>query len=151
MKQKTKKSNNIYWVIVLTILIFTLSTIPGNILDHIFGALLKVIASIAHIEKIVEMINDPTTSNLLNYIDWSKVGHFLGYSFYGYVLYQLCKCNSKQGVTILVIYVLIVACIDEFIQSFTYERSSSVSDVILDTSAALLAIQVIILKKVQRK
>ena len=147
MKKEIIKSNNIYWLIPLTILIFLLSAIPGNILDYIFGTLLKVIASIAHTEKITEMISDPSTSNFLSRFDWSKVGHFLGYSFYGIVLYQFCQYNSRRDLIVIVIYILIVSCLDEFIQSFTYERTSSISDVILDTSAALFAIQVLIITK----
>lgn len=151
MKKKTKEANYLHWVILLTLTILSLSFIPGNVLNKIYGVSLRIISSTIHIERIIEYFNDPTTLIFLNHFDWSKLGHVIGYSAYGFALYQLCHCKSQRGLTLLAICILIISCLDEFIQSFTFDRSSAISDVILDTSAALLAIQVIILTKLHRQ
>jgi hypothetical protein len=150
MKRENEKPHYLRWVILLTIIILLLSTIPGNVLEHLFDAFVKLIAFFIPVEKIIAIMRHPTLYDFLTTFDWLKIGHILGYSAYGLLLYRLCRCQSRRGLTIIFISILIVASIDELIQGYTLDRSSSISDTILDASAALIAIQVFNLTKSKR-
>ncbi|MCB2209922.1 VanZ family protein [bacterium] len=147
MKHENEKPHYLRWVILLTIIILLLSTIPGNVLEHFFDAFVKLITLFIPVEKIIALMQHPAIYSFLTTFDWLKIGHILGYSAYGLLLYRLCHCTSRRGLTIIILSILIVASIDELIQGYTLDRSSSISDTILDTSAALIAIQMVNLTK----
>lgn len=77
-----------------------------------------------------------------------KSAHFIEFCWLGLatssfsVMYRRCKGKTLLGLSMF--YCLFVGVIDEFIQSFT-NRTSSVRDVVLDFSGALVGILIVCL------
>ena len=71
-------------------------------------------------------------------VDWGKVGHVIGYGVLGLVLYRATCLSGHTGLLLPTVFVFGFACLDEFVQYFVPGRSAQLSDVILDTTAALI-------------
>lgn len=86
-------------------------------------------------------------------IDWLKVGHFIGYSLLAFSLYTAAHKTPKihRPMIFSVLICFIYACSDEFHQLFVIGRSAEITDVFLDTSAAMIILNVVYLIKKQRK
>lgn len=77
-------------------------------------------------------------------IKWLKVGHFVGYAGLGAALLYGFRPRGRKTAEPLALGVSVVyAVTDEIHQTFVTGRSAAVSDVLLDSGAALAAILVI--------
>ena len=76
-------------------------------------------------------------------VDWGKIGHVIGYGVLGLVLYRALCLSGHTGLLLPTLLVFGFACLDEFVQYFVPGRSAQLSDVILDTTAALLVMVVV--------
>ncbi|MBZ5704537.1 MAG: VanZ family protein [Acidobacteriia bacterium] len=81
-----------------------------------------------------------------------KVGHFVGYFALSYLLFRAWRATlpvpdmprwSSQWARISFFMTALVACLDEWHQTYLASRTGTLNDVALDTSAALVA-QVVI-------
>ena len=82
-----------------------------------------------------------------------KTGHFLGYGILGYLWFRAFTrvINSTQASTGLAIAcTFVIACLDEWHQSFLPDRSGQFSDVVLDTCGALLLVSFAMVLSVRR-
>jgi VanZ family protein len=91
------------------------------------------------------------TANLYEFnIFLRKTGHFLGYGLLGVIcarawtgqINRIVRFTLTQarlrGAALGVLSVLLIACADEFHQSFVPGRTATIHDVVLDTTGALL-------------
>jgi VanZ family protein len=67
----------------------------------------------------------------------------IGYGVLGLVLFRATCLSGHTGLLLPTTLVFGFACLDEFVQYFVPGRSARLSDVILDTTAALLVMVVI--------
>ncbi|HSV85586.1 MAG TPA: VanZ family protein [Levilinea sp.] len=75
-------------------------------------------------------------------IRWLKVGHVIGYALLGLTYLYALQPGGRRAPFLAVALTLGYAVLDEFHQSFVPGRSARLEDVLLDVSAAILAISV---------
>ena len=105
-----------------------------------------IISSIPEME--LSQITDPAfaTANEITahytpiLIDWYKVGHVIGYACLGLSLLIPFKLSVKRPILITLLVTVFYASLDEFHQRFVPGRHSSLEDILLDLSAATVAI-----------
>jgi hypothetical protein len=120
-------------LILVMVLILLMSSIPG-----------------AQAGPIFRMFTGPVRAWLrgtgylafLTRLDWLKVGHVIAFGLLGGVLYRAFNRAGKPGLLLPTTLIFGFACLDEFVQYFVPGRSARLSDVILDTTAALIVMVV---------
>lgn len=83
-----------------------------------------------------------------------KFTHFAGYGLIAVIMYYLyTKLHMRYKGRLAVASVFIIACLDEFRQTFLDGRTGTFKDVILDTVGAIVFISIVklIMKIVQKK
>lgn len=118
-------------VLIVMVVIFLLSAIPGK-------SVAVSTDSVTHPLTIVQL-NSSLFSGLPP-IPWLKVGHFVGYALLGLTLFRGFSLSGLVNEFYPTIASFLYACSDELHQNFVAERSGSISDVLLDTSAAFAAV-----------
>ncbi|WP_232696699.1 VanZ family protein [Brevibacillus daliensis] len=101
--------------------------------------------SFQYVDKEVSVENDGVEGVLEFFI--RKAGHFFGFMTLGFLAFQTFRYSTTLQVAVpwSLLVSLLLAVLDEWHQSFTPDRSSLVSDVLLDFSGALFAILLMIL------
>lgn len=121
------------WLILLlafTMLIFLSSSLPMSESGRISGTAASLLQELWHAAGIEQADN---LEHLLR-----KLTHFMAFAIQGWLLYKTFAAfhagTSANGYILLA--GLLTAVVDEYIQSFSTGRSSSVNDVLLDFSGA---------------
>ncbi len=80
-----------------------------------------------------------------NNFDWLKVGHVIGYASLGTSLFLAARSTTeiKHPVVFALAICFTYACTDEFHQLFVPGRASGFLDVLLDTLAAMIIVEII--------
>ena len=119
------------WIasIILMAAIFYFSSIPGEEIGQVNDVIIRESATI---------LPDATPSSFFKDMTWLKSGHVIGYGMLGVTLwlgfFQIWKFPLLWSTLTAMLY----AISDEIHQSFVPGRSGSVTDVVLDTIAALI-------------
>lgn len=135
------------WIPVLLVmaLIFCFSNTPAEKVSQLSGP------GIEQINKIIVLITGKPVQE--PGFDWLKVGHVIGYFLLGasfhFALSQYPKLKGSQFLALALCFVY--ALTDEFHQMFVPGRSPRFTDVLIDSSAASLALLVIIIVRQIRK
>lgn len=122
------------------------------------GAVTEVIKPV--IEDVIEITAPSVDKSTINYHGIvRKLAHFSEFAmlavFASGVAYMLTKIFNRVFVTLPMFYVLVVAVLDEFIQTFS-DRAGMITDVLIDYSGALLGflfsfVVILIIEKVSKK
>lgn len=128
-----KHKKKIAWVLLIIwmIVIFLMSHQPGEISSSQSDLLLKFFSFIG-----IEL-ND-YFGELATFIV-RKTAHFSEYMILFFLAYNVLKnyINTRKGRLLLIVFVFLYACTDEFHQYFIPGRSMAFKDVLIDTSGGL--------------
>jgi VanZ family protein len=120
-------------VLVLMALIFTLSSLPGELVGQVA-------------QPIEAGFNAASPASRTLEIDWLKVGHIIGYAGLGLAGYYAIRTTTSSQPRFIVLFTVLMCAIyamtDEFHQTFVAGRTGRTIDVILDTGASLGALVV---------
>jgi VanZ family protein len=122
-------------------IIFWLSATPGETLMHNAGPL---------IDQVPQTIPPAVGKEPIS-INWLKVGHFIGYAALGATLMYGFATTVRQPGTLSLVVAVLYATTDEIHQAFVPGRSAGWQDVLLDVTAAGLAILFLVLIQRQKK
>jgi VanZ family protein len=132
--QRNAKLKGVLPVILVMGINLFMSTLPvdqaGEAIQQVSGPPRDIIRQVPAIPRSIR-------------VDWGKIGHVIGYGVLGLVLYRATCLSGHTGLLLPTTLVFGFACLDEFVQYFVPGRSARLSDVILDTTAALLVMVVI--------
>ncbi len=121
-------------VIVVMAIILFMSTLPSQqaevVIRQVSGPPRQIVRQVPVLPRTIR-------------VRWGKVGHVIGYGVLGLVLYRAMRLSGRTGFLLPTLIVFGFACLDEFVQSFVPGRSAQLSDVVLDTTAALIVMVVI--------
>lgn len=141
-----KHRKRIYWVLLIIwmIIIFLMSHQPGEVSSNQSDLILKIFSLIG-----IEL-ND-YFGELATFIV-RKTAHFSEYMILFFLAYNVLKeyTNSRKVRLILIAFVFLYACTDEFHQYFIPGRSMAFKDVLIDTSGGILGYVIIsIIEKIK--
>jgi len=123
--------------IIVMVLIFCFSSLP----EKRVGQLTQ--PGIDFLNKVVEKVNRAYPED----IDWLKIGHVIGYALlaiaFRHALMQYPRVKIPNILSPLFSFLYSIT--DEFHQIFVPGRSSELRDILIDTSAASLAILLILI------
>lgn len=141
-----KHRKRIYWalLIIWMIIIFLMSHQPGEVSSNQSDLILKIFSLIG-----IEL-ND-YFGELATFIV-RKTAHFSEYMILFFLAYNVLKeyTNSRKVRLILIAFVFLYACTDEFHQYFIPGRSMAFKDVLIDTSGGILGYVIIsIIEKIK--
>ena len=128
--QRNAKFMRILPVLLVIALILLLSLIPGPKA----GDIIKTITN-----PIRVFLYRSGTFSFLADLNMLKVGHVIAYGILGGVLYNAMRHSTQRALVWSLLIVFTFACLDELVQHFVPGRSALFTDVMLDTSAALVA------------
>jgi len=117
--------------LIVMVVIFFLSAMPGKSVAVSTNPITKPLAIVEHKSSLFSGLSP---------IPWLKVGHFVGYSVLGLTLFRGFSLSGLDNEFYPTIISFLYACSDELHQNFVAGRSGSFSDVLLDTSAAFIAV-----------
>lgn len=126
--------------LLLAIAIFCFSATPGE----------DVAQSYHSVEATLQIITptaapaDPIVASVPPAIDWLKAGHAIGYFGLGLTVLFGLSARSRWSPSIALILCFLYSITDEFHQIFTPGRSASPRDILLDTTAALVGVAVML-------
>lgn len=120
--------------IIVMALILLMSTTPGDDAGSIFKWFTGPLRSALRASSTLAFLTRP---------DWLKVGHVIAYGVLGGVLYNALRRTQSRPLLWSLLIVFAFACLDELVQSFVPGRSAALTDVLLDTGAALFIMFVI--------
>lgn len=131
MSMKNFIAKNGPWIasIILMILIFYFSSIPGEEIGQVNDVIIRESATI---------LPDATPSSFFKDMTWLKSGHAIGYGMLGVTLWLGFIQIGKYSLLWSTVTALLYAISDEIHQSFVPGRSGSATDVVLDTIAAFV-------------
>ena len=148
-----EKSNNPSWllVVLVMVLILLMSITPGEQAGGTFNLFTSPIRS---------WLRSTGWLAFLTRLDWLKLGHVLAYGVLGGLVYRAHRLKRAQqgpaaakgiGEPFLrpLLIVLGFAILDELVQHFIPGRTAQLSDVLLDTTAALIVM--VMIKLVERR
>lgn len=134
----TTKSNRLIikylTVIVWMLIIFLLSNEPASLSSERSDVILRTVQSID-----LSLLQDATEFIV------RKFAHLLAYFVLGMLLYLLVseyKLSVRRTMLVSIILAAAYACTDEIHQLFVTGRSGQVSDVLIDTTGALVGVLV---------
>ena len=120
-----KHKKKIQWGLLITwmIVIFLMSHQPGEISSKQSDLLLRIFSSIG-----IEL-NDY----------FGETAHFSEYMILFFLAYNVSKnyINTRKSRLLLIVFVFMYACTDEFHQYFVPGRSMAFKDVLIDTSGGI--------------
>ena len=141
-----KRNKIIPWVylallLVLTLLIFSFSAESAEESSEKSDSIVGIVQKICDALGVDATIVDKPIR---------KAAHFMEFALLG-VLSYLCAREFRLGTSSALLYSLLVGVVDETIQIYSPERSSSTGDVLLDFSGALFgALLMLIILKLQK-
>lgn len=128
--QHDAKFMRILPVLLVMALILLMSATPGDQAGSIFKLFTGPLRSALRESGVFAVLTRP---------DWFKVGHVIAYGILGGVLYNAMRHSTQRALVWSLLIVFTFACLDELVQHFVPGRSALFTDVMLDTSAALVA------------
>lgn len=125
------------------IVIFIFSATPG---DEIYQSYHGLEATVQAISPTVApgASTAPTTTSVSPSIDWLKAAHGIGYFWLGVSVLYALSVRSRWSPSAALILCFLYSITDEIHQNFTPQRSASLTDVLLDTLAALIGVAVML-------
>lgn len=121
-------------ILLVMAMILLMSTTPGDLAGDIFNFVTAPLRDFLRLASALTWLLKP---------DWFKVGHVIAYAVLGALLYRGFLRAGKHNLLGPMLIVFGFACLDELVQYFIPGRSASFSDVLLDTSAAFLAMMTV--------
>ena len=121
------------------IAIFFFSSAPG---DEIYQSYHRLETTVQAISPTLApgASSAPTTASVLLSLDWLKVAHGVGYFCLGVSVLYALSARSRWSPIMALILCFLYSITDEIHQGFVPQRSASVTDVLLDTLAALIGV-----------
>lgn len=116
--------------LLVMMLILLMSLTPGDQAGSIFKFFTGPLRSALRQSGVFAVLTRP---------DWYKVGHVIAYSILGGVVYNAVRQSTPRALVWSLLIVFAFACLDELVQQFVPGRNALFTDVLLDTSAALVA------------
>ena len=121
-----------YWFLslIFTGLIFYNSSLPASASDEMSYFFVKLVA------EINTFLDKPVSLQMMNHII-RKTAHFLEYFIQVLLLcnaFRVTRIESKASHGYILLFSLMTAMFDEYIQLFSPGRSSQVTDIMLDFS-----------------
>ena len=121
-----------YWVLslIFTGLIFYNSSLPASASDEMSYFFVKLVA------EINAFLDKPVSLQMMNHII-RKTAHFLEYFIQALLLckaFRVTRIESKASHGYILLFSLMTAMFDEYIQLFSPGRSGQVTDIMLDFS-----------------
>ena len=121
-----------YWFLslIFTGLIFYNSSLPASASDEMSYFFVKLVA------EINAFLDKPVSLQMMNHII-RKTAHFLEYFIQALLLckaFRVTRIESKASHGYILLFSLMTAMFDEYIQLFSPGRSSQVTDIMLDFS-----------------
>jgi len=117
--------------LIVMAVIFWVSAMPGKSVSVSTDPITKPLAIVEHKSSLFSGLPS---------VPWLKVGHFVGYSVLGLTLFRGFSLSGFDSEFYPTITSFLYACSDELHQNFVTGRSGSFNDVLLDTSAAFIAV-----------
>ena len=117
--------------LIVMVVIFFLSAMPGKSVAVSTNPITKPLAIVEHRSSLFSGLPS---------VPWLKVGHFVGYAVLGLTLFRGFSLSGIDNEFYPTIISFLYACSDELHQNFVAGRSGSFSDVLLDASAAFVAV-----------
>ena len=119
------------WIasIILMILIFYFSSIPGEEIGQVNDAIIR---------ESVTILPEGAPNSFFMDMTWLKSGHVIGYGLLGITLFLGFFQVGRFPLLWSTFTALLYAISDEVHQSFVPGRSGAALDVVLDTAAALI-------------
>ena len=130
-----RKKHTWPWAVLVMALILLMSSTPGDQAGPTFRSFFQPLQDAMRQARIFSYLESMTL--------WLKFGHVVMYAVLGAVLYSAFLRAGQKGFWLPTLLVLGFAGLDELVQSFVPGRSARFSDVLLDTTAALLAMVVV--------
>ena len=130
-----RKKHTWPWAVLIMAVILLMSSTPGDQAGPTFRSFFQPLQDAMRQARIFSYLKSMTL--------WLKIGHVVMYAVLGAVLYSAFLRAGRKGFWLPTLIVLGFAGLDELVQSYVPGRSALLSDVLLDTTAALLAMVMI--------
>ena len=128
--QRNAKFMRILPALIAMALILLMSATPGDQAGRLFKLFTGPLRSALRESGVLAFLTRP---------DWYKVGHVIAYGILGGVVYNAMRQSTQRALMWSLLIVFAFASLGELVQQIVPGRNALFSDVMLDTSAALVA------------